>query len=150
MPREEGKALTDLNGLLRIQFGGVTAGAVVENGVVVKTAPVLHKLRGQTLEEARLRYSRTEWLPDPVPEEMTTHWLLWDGNAVTIIWNADFAAVARELGRRVEGPYVLAEKSEGMNTAAMAEAVAKAAKQVGTQKSPFQDEQGQQGRMLGW
>jgi hypothetical protein len=43
---------------------------------------------------------------------MTTHWLLWNDDGLvptpTIIWSADFANRLWELGRRIDGPYVLA------------------------------------------
>jgi hypothetical protein len=43
---------------------------------------------------------------------MTTHRLLWNDDGLvptpTIIWNAVTADQARELGRCIEGPYVLA------------------------------------------
>jgi hypothetical protein len=47
---------------------------------------------------------------------MTTHWLLWNDDGLvptpTIVWNADFAERLRELGRRIDGPYVLAYDDE--------------------------------------
>jgi hypothetical protein len=79
-----------VSGLLVFRFGGVVAGAVIEDGRVVDAAPVVRKTLGMTLEQIRAQFPNVEWRPD----------------------------------------------GEGMNTAAMAEAVAKASKQVGTQKSP--------------
>jgi hypothetical protein len=44
---------------------------------------------------------------------MTTHWLLWNDQGLvptpTIVWNGDFADRLRELGRRVDGPFLDAD-----------------------------------------
>jgi hypothetical protein len=63
---------------------------------------------------------------------MTTHWLLWDDHeplAVTIVWTPELADMARELGRKIDGPYTLA--AEGMSSALMAKAVAEASRRIG-------------------
>lgn len=46
-----------------------------------------------------------------VDQSDVVHWLLWDDRlpwpTATIVWDANLADVARELGRRVEGPFRL-------------------------------------------
>jgi hypothetical protein len=77
-----------VSGLLVFRFGGVVAGAVIEDGRVVDAAPVVRKTLGMTLEQIRAQFPNVEWRPD----------------------------------------------GEGMSTAAMAEAVAKASKEVGRRR----------------
>lgn len=45
------------------------------------------------------------------------HWLLWDyverSPTATLVWDASVADRARELGRRIEGPFVPADQLAG-------------------------------------
>jgi hypothetical protein len=53
-----------MSGLLRFQFGGVVAGAVIEDGHVVDAAPVVRKTLGMTLEQVRDQFPAVEWYDD--------------------------------------------------------------------------------------
>jgi hypothetical protein len=48
---------------------------------------------------------------------------------VTIVWTPELADMARELGRKIDGPYTLA--AEGMSSALAAKAVAEASRRIG-------------------